>query len=162
MMRRILFIMLSFLSIATASAEENGGLATPLNAIDGKIVRLSDYKGKVVLVNFWATWCPPCLDEIPDLIALQSHYADRGLVVVGINYMEQPDKERLAKFADEQGINYPVVFSDSATLRSLVTLLGGVYALPVTKVLNREGKVAAAHIGGLSLTQMKAMVEPLL
>ncbi|MEO5333040.1 MAG: TlpA family protein disulfide reductase [Magnetococcus sp. YQC-5] len=162
MIRHILMIVFFFCCLNTAHADDSGGLSTPLNTVDGKTIRLDDYKGKVVLVNFWATWCPPCLDEIPELIKLQKHYADRGLVVVGIDYMEQANKERLAQFIDEHGINYPIVFSDSKTLQSLTRTLGGVYALPVTKLLNRAGKLAASHIGGLDFKEMQAMVEPLL
>ncbi|MBF0272121.1 MAG: TlpA family protein disulfide reductase [Magnetococcales bacterium] len=135
---------------------------TPLATTDGKTMRLSDLKGKVVLINFWATWCPPCLEEIPALVQLQTQYADRGLVVVGIDYMEKADAKRLNQFIDEQGINYPVVMGELKTLQGVAKILGGVFALPVTKVLDRSGKVAASHIGGLDLAEMKKLVEPLL
>ncbi|MBF0182713.1 MAG: TlpA family protein disulfide reductase [Magnetococcales bacterium] len=139
-----------------------GDLDTPLEGVDGKPVRLTDFKGKVVLVNFWATWCPPCLDEIPALIKLQKKYGEKGFLVVGIDYLERADKEDLKKFLDEQGINYPVVIGDPNAVRSLTRVLGGVYALPVTKLLNREGKLAGSHIGSMNFSQMEALVEPLL
>ncbi|MBF0438728.1 MAG: TlpA family protein disulfide reductase [Magnetococcales bacterium] len=161
-LRLLLIVFMYFFVNLAVAGDEVGGLSTPLNTVDGKTLHLADFKGKVVLVNFWATWCPPCLDEIPDLIKLQKQYADRGLVVIGIDYMEKPDKKRLTGFIDEQGINYPIVFSDERTIQALARSLGGVYALPVTKLLNRDGKVAASHIGGLNFSEMRAMVEPLL
>lgn len=160
--RSIFVLIFAFLLINVAWAEEPSGLEVPLDSVDGKKVRLADFKGKVVLVNFWATWCPPCLNEIPDLIKLQTQYAEQGLMVVGVNFMEQPDKKRLEQFIDEQGINYPIVFSDSKTLQGLSRNLGGVFALPVTKLLNREGKMVASHIGELNYAEMQAMVESLL
>ncbi|MBF0214616.1 MAG: TlpA family protein disulfide reductase [Magnetococcales bacterium] len=159
--RVLLLVMLLLLGASTGRAEE-GGLNTPLTATDGKTLRLTDFKGKVVLVNFWATWCPPCLEEIPALVLLQNRYKEKGLVVIGIDYMEKPDRARLIAFMDEQGINYPVVYGEVKSLQGVAKALGGVFALPVTKVLDRNGKVGASHIGGLTLEEMQKLVEPLL
>ncbi|MBF0192289.1 MAG: TlpA family protein disulfide reductase [Magnetococcales bacterium] len=162
MKRRVIALFMLMFMVSVVHAEEAGGLNTPLTTTNGKTMRLTDLKGKVVLVNFWATWCPPCLEEIPALVQLQTQYADRGLVVVGIDYMEKADAKRLNQFIDEQGINYPVVMGDMKTLQGVAKTLGGVFALPVTKVLDRNGKVAASHIGGLNFAEMKKLVEPLL
>ncbi len=164
MMKRLVGLTLLLFLFCTSAlhASENEGLNTPLTALDGKTLRLSDFTGKVVLVNFWATWCPPCLEEIPALIQLQKRHAEQGLVVVGINYMEKPDPERLKQFAKEQGVHYPVVYAEPKVLQGVSKSLGGVFALPVTKVLDRQGKVAASHIGGLTLEEMSKLVEPLL
>ena len=77
-----------------------------LQNLEGKWVRLSDFKGKVVVLNFWATWCWPCREEIPDLVSLQKEYAARGLVVLGVS-MDEGDPARVASFAKKFGINYP-------------------------------------------------------
>ncbi|MBF0296034.1 MAG: TlpA family protein disulfide reductase [Magnetococcales bacterium] len=161
MIRRILAIVGMVMLFGSAWAGE-GGLDAPLEGMDGRPVRLTDFKGKVVLVNFWATWCPPCLDEIPALIKLQKKYGEKGFLVVGIDYLERADKEELKKFLDAQGINYPVVIGDPRAVQSLTKVLGGVYALPVTKLLNREGKLAGSHIGSMNYSQMESLVEPLL
>lgn len=162
--RRSVWIVLLLLmtGITSVQAQEDAGLATPLQSTDGKVIRLTDYQGKVVLINFWATWCPPCLEEIPALIQLQKSYAERGLVVIGIDYMEKPDKERLNAFIEEHGINYPIVYGEVKSLQGVTRSLGGVFALPVTKILDRTGKLAGGHIGGLNLEEMKKLVEPLL
>ncbi|MEO5347082.1 MAG: TlpA family protein disulfide reductase [Magnetococcus sp. YQC-9] len=164
MTRRLIFILLPmlWLFILPVNAADEGGMNTPLTTTDGKTLRLPELQGKVVLVNFWATWCPPCLEEIPELIKLQTTYAERGLVVVGIDYMEKPDREKLVRFMEEQGINYPVAYGETRVIQGLARALGGVFALPVTKVLNREGKVVKSHVGGLNFNDMKKMVEPLL
>ena len=79
-----------------------------LKDINGRIVRLSDYKGKVVLVNFWATWCPPCRAEMPDLVRFQRQYRKRGLQIIGITY-EPESKTRVRRFARSLKVNYPIV-----------------------------------------------------
>lgn len=163
MTRRLLvFAFALILFTLPLHAADDTGINTPLTLTDGKTLRLPELKGKVVLVNFWATWCPPCLEEIPELIKLQSTYAERGLVVLGIDYMEKPDREKLVRFMEEQGINYPVAYGETRVVQGLAKALGGVFALPVTKVLDREGKVVKAHVGGLNFNEMKKMVEPLL
>ncbi len=113
-------------------------LATDL---DGQKISTADWKGKVVLLNFWATWCPPCRAEIPMLIQLKDLYKDR-LVVVGVSLDDDP-AEDVKKFAASNRFNYPVVMAT----RELVTQYGGVPALPTTFVINPDGKVVQKHIG---------------
>ena len=113
-------------------------LATDL---DGQKISTADWKGKVVLLNFWATWCPPCRAEIPMLIQLKDLYKDR-LVVVGVSLDDDP-AEDVKKFAASNRFNYPVVMAT----RELVTEYGGVPALPTTFVINPDGKVVQKHIG---------------
>ena len=112
--------------------------------LDGKTMTSTDWHGKVVLVNFWATWCPPCLAEIPDLIALQEKYGD-DVLVIGVSEDEGP-VDLVRKFARDRNINYPIVMATP----ELQKLFPGVVALPTTFVLDREGRVAKKHVGLLN------------
>jgi len=111
--------------------------------IDGKSVSLADLKGKVVLVNFWATWCPPCRAEIPDLVKLQDKYRDK-LVILGISE-DEVDPAQVKAFATEQKMNYPIVMATT----ELRQIFKGVAALPTTFVLDTEGKIQMRHVGML-------------
>jgi peroxiredoxin len=117
--------------------------AWQLNDLNGKPVQLSDFKGKVVILDFWATWCPPCRGEIPDFVALQNEYKDKGLVVVGVS-VDQGGPGVVSAFAKAQGMNYPVVMGDDA----VTAAYGDIQMIPTTFVIDRTGKVAAQHIGG--------------
>ena len=111
--------------------------------IDGKTISLADLKGKVVLVNFWATWCPPCRAEIPDLVKLQDKYRDK-LVVLGISE-DEVDPAQVKAFATAQKMNYPIVMATT----ELRQIFKGVAALPTTFVLDTEGKIQMRHVGML-------------
>jgi thiol-disulfide isomerase/thioredoxin len=112
--------------------------------LDGRPVSTASLRGKVVLVNFWATWCPPCREEIPDLIALQAKYKDT-LQIVGVA-QDSGTIEDVRKFAAEHGMNYPTVLSTP----EIEQLFPGVSALPTTFVLDRDGKLAQKHVGMLN------------
>jgi thiol-disulfide isomerase/thioredoxin len=111
--------------------------------LDGKPVSAADFRGKVTIVNFWATWCPPCRAEIPDLIALQKKYGDT-LRIIGISEDDDPP-ETVKKFVAEHGMNYPVVMT-SADLRKVFP---GVNALPTSFIVDREGRIVQRHVGML-------------
>jgi thiol-disulfide isomerase/thioredoxin len=112
-----------------------------VNDIDGQPVSTAEWKGKVVLVNFWATWCPPCRAEIPMLVQLKNIYKDR-LMIVGVS-MDDDDPAEVRKFAKEMRMNYPVVMAS----REIISEYGGVPALPTTFVVSQDGKVMQKHIG---------------
>ena len=113
-----------------------------LKDADGKVVRLSDYRGKVVLLDFWATWCGPCKIEIPWFMEFQRKYKDQGLVVLGVS-MDDDGWKVINPFVAEHKINYRIVLGDDAT----GSLYGGVDALPMTLVIDRDGRIAAVHVG---------------
>jgi thiol-disulfide isomerase/thioredoxin len=112
-----------------------------VRAIDGNIVSTAEWHGKVVLLNFWATWCPPCRDEIPELVDLAERYKDH-LVVVGVS-LDDADEGEVAKFAKDFGINYPIVMAS----REILAEYGGVPALPTLFVVSPDGKVVQKHVG---------------
>ena len=123
--------------------------------LDGRTLSSADWKGKVVLVNFWATWCPPCLAEIPDLIALQNKYRDR-LVVIGISE-DEISPEVVKRFATERKINYPIAMT-SAELQTRFT---GITALPTTFVLDPDGQIAYKRVGILQPEQTEGVTRAL-
>ncbi len=105
-----------------------------LSAIDGKHVSLSAYRGKVVILDFWAPWCPPCRKEIPDFIALQQQYASQGLQIIGIG-LDEP--ANVVSFVRQNGFNYPVAVGDDA----ISNRYGGVDGLPTTFIIDRQGTI---------------------
>ncbi len=113
-----------------------------LQTLDGKNISLSDFKGKAVLVNFWATWCGPCKIETPWLVELQNQYGAQGLQVVGVA-MDDSGKDEIAQFAKEMGVNYPVLIGKEA----VGDAYGGVPALPESFFVGRDGKIVDRIIG---------------
>jgi len=120
--------------------------AFTLTDVDGKVIDQQAWKGKVVLLNFWATWCGPCRAEIPDLIALQDKYRDQ-LVIVGLSLDEGKTANALVKtFVAEHKVNYPVAVVDE----KIEKLFGGVSSIPSTFVLNTDGLMVQRHLGTLN------------
>jgi len=120
--------------------------------MQGNPIKLSDYRGKWVVVNYWATWCPPCLEEIPELISFHDRHKDSDAVVVGIN-MENKDRQQLAEFIDDNLMSYPVVpMSDD------MPLLGDVPGLPTTYLLDPSGKAAAVQVGQVTGEMLETFI----
>ena len=128
-----------------------------LKDIQGRYVRLSDYRGKVVLINFWATWCPPCRVEIPDLIRLQRDYRSRGLQVIGVTYPPQNLAE-VRRFARRAKINYPVGLGTKETK----LLFTQSETLPVTIVVGSDGRIRDIIEGILLPEEFEQKVKPML
>jgi thiol-disulfide isomerase/thioredoxin len=130
-------------------------MATRLPDLENRPQSIEQWRGKVVVVNFWATWCAPCREEIPLFVRLQKKYGERGLQFVGIA-VDQPAKVR--PFAAELGMNFPIV-TGGAEVIELTRKLGNRSAvLPFTLVINRQGKVVETHVG----VAQEAKLEPLL
>jgi len=110
---------------------------------DGKKLKFSSLKGKVVLVDFWATWCPPCRKGIPDLVELKKKYGKKGFEIVGISLDGPQTKREVVPFIKEYGINYPVVYGNEAVTISY----GGVQSIPTAFIIDKEGKIVASHVG---------------
>ena len=127
-----------------------------LRDLDGKLVKSSDFDGKVVVLDFWATWCPPCKAEIPGFIELQRTYGDRGLVVVGVS-VDEEGSAVVKRFMTQFGMNYPVVLGDMGLMQNF----GGT-AIPTTVIIDRSGNVVARHVGFTSKETFEAEIKPLL
>jgi thiol-disulfide isomerase/thioredoxin len=113
-----------------------------LESIEGPAMRLSDLRGKAVLLNFWATWCGPCKIEMPWFVDLQKQYGPQGLQIVGVA-MDDASKEDISKFAKDMGVNYPILIGKEAVGEQY----GGVNALPETFLIGRDGKIVDKIIG---------------
>jgi len=113
-----------------------------LESLDGKSMRLSDFRGKAVLLNFWATWCGPCKIEMPWFVDLQKEYGPQGLQIVGVA-MDDSSREDIAKFAKDMGVNYPVLLGKEAVGDEY----GGVPALPESFFIGRNGKIVDKILG---------------
>jgi thiol-disulfide isomerase/thioredoxin len=113
-----------------------------LQTLDGKNLKLSDLRGKAVLLNFWATYCGPCKIEMPWFVELQNEYGPQGFQIIGVA-MDDASTEDIAKFAKEMGVNYPILLGKE----SVGVSYGGVNALPTTFFLDRDGKLIAREFG---------------
>jgi thiol-disulfide isomerase/thioredoxin len=124
--------------------------------LSGKTISTNDFKGKVVLLNFWATWCPPCREEIPELISLQKQYKDR-LQIVGVSEDDDPP-QKVLQFVQRTGMNYPVVMATS----ELTDAYGGVPALPTSFVIDPQGRVVQRHTGEYPIETYDSEIRALL
>jgi peroxiredoxin len=128
-----------------------------LKDANGKTVKLSDYKGKVVLLDFWATWCGPCRLEIPWFMEFERKYKDRGFAVLGVS-MDDDGWESVRPFIKDLQMNYRVVIGDDKTGDKY----GGIEALPTAFLIDREGRVAIKHVGLSSRRDFEDGIEKLL
>ena len=150
MLVRRLALLLVALSFVSFSALADG---FSLKDSKGKVHNLSDYKGKWVLVNFWATWCPPCLEEIPDLIALHEAHKSKDLVVIGIA-MDYRDPKAVVDFADSMFVSYPIVLGTP----KIAEQIGPVRGLPMTYLYNPQGKMVASNVGALTRQAVESYI----
>jgi thiol-disulfide isomerase/thioredoxin len=157
-MRTLLLTALLLLaSVSTLAQSSQQAASLTLRDIHGRPLSLTDYKGKVVLLNFWATWCPPCRQEIPDLIKLQKHYRGQGLRIIGISY--PPEKiSDVRRFMRKLGINYRVAMGTKAS-KSLFT---SSETLPVTVVIDRKGVMRDVIEGIMYADEFDQKIKPLL
>lgn len=130
----------------------------------GKKVSAADFDQKVVIVDFWATWCPPCRQEIPGFIALQKKYADKGLVVVGFSFDNDPTEHDV--WIKQQGLNYLSIFAETEAGHAIVQQfgkqVGEISGLPTTLVIDRQGKIVFRHIGFAPPEDFEKVILPLL
>jgi peroxiredoxin len=148
---------------AAAAAKVQGQMAHDftLQSLDGKTVRLSDFRGKAVLLNFWATWCEPCKIEMPWFVEIQKQYGAQGLQIVGVA-MDDADTEDIAKFAKDMNIDYPILVGKESVRDTLASDYGGVQFLPETFFISRDGKVTGKVFGLKSRSDIEDEVKKVL
>jgi peroxiredoxin len=120
--------------------------------LDGEVIRLSDYQGQVVMLNFWATWCPPCRAEMPAIQDAYTQHQDDGFVVLAINNRETPIQVR--QFATSYGLSFPIVLDIQANIQEQF----GIRSFPTSIFLNTEGEAYATHSGAVSPQQLEAYI----
>jgi thiol-disulfide isomerase/thioredoxin len=127
-----------------------------LTDITGQKLSLADYKGKVVMLDFWATWCGPCRIEIPGFVELQNRYRDQGFAVIGISKDDGPEVVR--EFYKQYRMNYPVALGDD----KLDALYGGIFGMPTTFLIGRDGRIYAKHVGAMDVSVFEDEIKTLL
>ncbi len=150
MLRTLLIILCLFFTTASFShAEDNFSLVD----MTGKTHQLKDYRGRWVIINYWATWCPPCLEEVPDLVSAYDEYKNQNLMIIGIAF-EYPSAQAVAKFVDDMLISYPIVLGNN----KIASQIGEASILPSSYIYNPQGKLVQIKHGIIN----KAFVENLL
>ncbi|HEX8772691.1 MAG TPA: TlpA disulfide reductase family protein [Pyrinomonadaceae bacterium] len=157
MVRAMVFTTLLILLPAAVAGQSNEAPAVTLKDLRGRTVRISDYKGKVVLLNFWATWCPPCRAEMPELIRLQQQHRRRGLQVIGVTY-PPTELRAVRQFIRSIRVNYPVLLGAEETK----AIFDSGEALPLTVVIDREGNIRDKIEGILLPKEFEQKIKPLL
>ena len=145
------------LSSPAIEAAAQALMLAPLTDLSGKAQTLSQWRGKVLVVNFWATWCPPCREEIPLLMKVHKKYAANGVEFVGIAF---DNAAKVREYVAEMNIDYALLISGPETLAISKDLGNPVGVLPFTVVLNRTGKVVYTHAGALTTTILDAVLLP--
>ena len=152
----VCFVVLLPACQGKADDESHAPEFTLLN-LSGDTVNLSDYRGKVVLINFFATYCPPCRMEMPDFVELQKKYGKKGFTVIAISVDNEPEK-MLPPFIERLGLNFPVLLATTKVLKDY----GNIYALPVTFVLDRDHKIAKKITGMVNKEELDPVIDDLL
>lgn len=134
-------------------------LAAAFPDLEGREQPLAQWKGKVLVVNFWATWCEPCKKEIPEFVKVQTKYAQKGVQFVGIAL---DDREKVRSMSQELGINYPVLVAPISAIEVSRGAGNDKSALPFTAVLDRSGKVVSSKLGGLDQDKLELIISPLI
>lgn len=147
-----LALLLTFFLAAAPALAEPVDFSLP--SLDGKLSKLSDYRGKWVVVNYWATWCPPCVAEMPELDAFHNSYKDKNAVVIGVN-MESIDREILKDFVEAQMVSYPILQGKPA----VKTELGKVPGMPTTYLVSPEGEVVARQVGMVNKEMLESFIQ---
>jgi peroxiredoxin len=161
-MKRFILILLPMVMVLVICAKaekasifgDNSSPAPDFTAKDlrGRKVSLSDYSGKVVFLNFWATWCPPCRDEIPGFVEVYKQYKDKGMEIIGISLDNRVGQESVLKFAEKYKINYPIIMGTEKILKDYKP---GPY-IPTTIIIDQEGKMRHRHIGYMNKETLKS------
>ncbi len=152
---KLLVIALTVFSLSACARSTATAADLNLKNINGTTVNLSDYKGKIIILDFFATWCPPCRKGIPEFIELQKQYADKGFTMIGISLSKLSD---VKGFAESFGINYPVLIDDGYAS----AVYGPIRSIPMTFIINRDFKIVKKYIGYRPKEQFENDIQELL
>jgi peroxiredoxin len=155
----LLVLSIVFVGGTTQAGELKVGTKAPawiLKAVDGSDVKSTAYDGKVVVLNFWATWCPPCVAEIPDFIELQKEFGEKGLTFVGVSL--DTSSKPVKKYVKKTMVNYPVVMGDADVVKDF----GNFSGIPQTYVIDKDGIIRLSQVGQISKEKLLAGIKPLL
>ncbi len=158
-MKRLLF-SLAVLLFAAASLHAQVGEQAPsfsLKNAEGKDVTLADMKGKIIILNFWATWCPPCRAEIPDFIRVYKKYQSKDVEIVGIS-LDHKGWDVVRPFVKNNNINYPVLLGD----QKIAKAYGNISSIPTTFIIDKKGKIVDQHVGSITEKDLVKKFEKLL
>ncbi|HYA36819.1 MAG TPA: TlpA disulfide reductase family protein [Candidatus Methylomirabilis sp.] len=128
--------------------------------LTGKKHSLSEWRGKVIVLNFWATWCPPCREEIPLFIALQKRYGSGGVQLLGVATAD--DKESVIAYRQSAGMNYPILIGDDDAMDIMVHYGNRQGSIPYTVIIDREGGIVARKLGAFDQADLMRVIAPLL
>lgn len=142
--------------IAEAQARADAAPDFELISLDNEAVSLSDYRGQVVLVNFWATWCPPCRAELPDLVGYYHDHATEGFILLGIN--EQESAQQATAFLNSQGLDFPVLLDETGSVMGSY----GVSAMPSSFLIDKSGQIVQMWTGMINRQTLEEAITPLL
>lgn len=140
-----------------AASERKAAPEFTLKDSNGSTVKLSEYRGKIVLLNFWATWCGPCKIEIPWFVEFEQKYKDQGFAVLGVS-MDEEGWDIVRPYISDRKMNYRVLLGDD----SVAQIYGGVDSLPTTFLIDREGRIASTHVGLVSKSTYQNEIQHLL
>ena len=157
-------VIITSISACTPKKTAEGGVSeyTYTNLVNGKDISLEDMKSHVLIINYWATWCPACRDEIPGLIELYSKYKDRKFAVIGIS-VDKGGESVVKEFIKEYGINYPVIMNTKHLQSYYEKAIGrSIRGIPTSIIMNREGEVVSVHVGFRSKDVFEQEIQKLL
>lgn len=155
----VLFISAAmYFSVTDTQAVQQMGKKAPdfsLKDLNGKVVKLSDFKNKIVIIDFWATWCGPCRKGIPDLVSLQKTYG-KDVVILGITVDD--DLAEVPPFAQKYNINYPILYAD----RKVIKDYGGIDAIPTSFIVDKKGNIVDKHVGLIPKSEYEKKIKELM
>jgi thiol-disulfide isomerase/thioredoxin len=144
-------------NVTHVQGDENKAPDFTLTSLAGDKISLSDFKGKIVIVDFWATWCPPCRRGIPDLISIQNKYKNK-VAVIGISLDRENTKAGVPSFVKKMGINYPIVYFTDKVINDF----GGVNAIPTSFIIDQKGNIVSKMVGLYPKSEYEKQLENLI